>query len=167
MEIFVTHNMEVAHRLFLQPGKCQQIHGHSMEVTLNLRGDVNKDGIFEGLDFGYIKKHFRAYLDHMYDHHLLLNKDDPWATRLWHRPSRDDSPPSPEAAWLAEPSHLPGLVPCDGDPTTENLAKWICSWAYDMFRLECSVTIQETMTNGASFSSNDLPPLNDGNDYDV
>lgn len=113
--IAVRHNIEVAHRLFEQPGnKCENIHGHSMWVKLELRGDLDEHGMLEGIDFGSLKKDFRNYLDHTYDHHLLLNENDPWANDL--ATNLDDVP---------ELKTLPGLQTFPGDPTTENIARWI------------------------------------------
>lgn len=144
MYIKLTHNMEVAHRLLNMPGKCQQIHGHSMQVELTLHGDANEDGVFEGLDFGDVKKVFRAYIDKHFDHKLLLNEDDPWARTLVMMD--DDGNLSGR-----EPSRLPGLVKVDGDPTTENLARWIHEWAAETWGLRTTVYIQETGTNGVGY----------------
>lgn len=109
--IAVKHNIEVAHRLFLLPGKCENIHGHSMWVTLYLKGNLNASGILESIEFGTLKKEFREHLDVLYDHRLLLNSDDPWARRV-------DTTNETNA-------RLPGLKLCPNDPTTENIAKWI------------------------------------------
>lgn len=146
--LMVKHNMEVAHRLSMLPGKCEQIHGHSMQVQLSLVGaEINENGIAGGIDFGALKKEFRAYIDHFYDHQLHLNKDDPWARQF--RLKSD-----------AEPERLPGLVTHPGDPTVENLAMWICqdfaklmvsSWP-DCGVKELHVDIRETGTNGAGWS---------------
>jgi 6-pyruvoyl-tetrahydropterin synthase len=140
MFIKLRHNMEIAHRLFLLPGKCQQIHGHSMQVELILHGHPNADGIFEGLDFSDVKRRFRAHLDVNYDHHLLLNKADPWAQYL----TMDTS------AMQAE--RLPGLVAVNGDPTTENIVGWLGQWALAEFKLPCDIYVQETGTNGVGRS---------------
>lgn len=143
MYIELKHNMEIAHRLLNMPGKCQQIHGHSMQVKLTLHGEANENGIFEGLDFGDVKQLFRFYIDKHFDHKLLLNTDDPWAQAfMLHDPLEND------------PVHgksLPGLVKVDGDPTTENLAKWIHAWAKETWGLRTTVYIQETGTNGVGF----------------
>jgi 6-pyruvoyl-tetrahydropterin synthase len=140
MIIRLNHNMEIAHRLYLMPGKCQQIHGHSMKVELTLHGHPDKNGVFEGLDFGDVKKLFRGYIDQHFDHKLLLNRDDPWAEAfMLHDPLKDDP---------VHGKRLPGLVPVNGDPTTENLVKWIGQWALETFQLSCDVYIQETGTNG-------------------
>lgn len=165
----VMHNMEVAHRLTTLPGKCENIHGHSMMVELTLHGMLNRDGIMEGLDFGNVKKTFRSHLDTNYDHHLLLNEADPWAQilvykvpqeffhvggRLWNSSEAD----------LTVQSHmynpLPGLVTTPGDPTVENLAKWIAEWSANMFTLPADVYIKETNTNGAGFSARYTQPHN-------
>lgn len=139
------HTIQIAHRLFLQPGKCQQIHGHSMRVILILHiqsFDKDKNGyatndIGGPLEFGAVKKRFRAYLDAYYDHSLLLNRDDPWARTLIHIAGVPSLP-------------LPGLVKCDGDPSTENIAKWIANWCANEFNCAVGVTVQETETNSVS-----------------
>jgi 6-pyruvoyl-tetrahydropterin synthase len=127
--VILNHNMEIAHRLYLQPGKCQRIHGHSMKVTLTLTGIVNDEGTIAGADFADIKRAFRNHLDHNYDHHLLLNRDDPFARRFWletHPFSSDEDPvEARREALLTDAQYLPGLQRMNGDPTTENLAKWI------------------------------------------
>lgn len=140
MLIRLNHNMEIAHRLFLMPGKCQQIHGHSMKVQLDLFGRPNNNGIFEGLDFSDVKRAFRGHIDETYDHQLLLNRDDPWAQMFYlHDPLENDP---------VNGRHLPGLRICLGDPTTENLTMWIGAWARDHFKLNGRIYIQETGTNG-------------------
>jgi 6-pyruvoyltetrahydropterin/6-carboxytetrahydropterin synthase len=132
----VKHNIEVAHRLFLLPGKCERIHGHSMWVDLLIVGEVDKrTGLLAGLDFAEVKKSFRKYLDDYFDHSLLLNEDDTWANY-----------------------DLPGLRKCIGDPTTENIARWVgeaaqVMWGhtYGVHAFTCEV--QETRVNAAIWSS--------------
>jgi 6-pyruvoyl-tetrahydropterin synthase len=147
--IFVTHNIEVAHRLLNLPGKCQQIHGHSMIVECSIIGELNEHGILEGIDFGSLKKFFRSYLDSVYDHHLLLNEKDPWARGLMEQPAHEND------ASLGY-RKLPGLVTFPGDPTTENIAKWICGYMWKAFDhggdIGIKVVVQETGTNGAGYS---------------
>lgn len=130
----IRHNMEVAHRLVDTPGKCQQIHGHSMWVVAELEGGVNQQGLLLGMDFGSMKYQFRGELDRVYDHHLLLNKNDPWA--------------------IHEPG-LPGLCLCRGDPTTENIARWIGEYCLEAFYTEglerIKIEVWETQTNSATW----------------
>lgn len=131
--IIVRHNMEVAHRLSLTPGKCQNIHGHSMWIDLHIYGHLdpltglltNPSG--DPLEFGLVKQQFRHYIDAVYDHHLLLNRQDPWI----------------------KGKSVPGLAIFDGDPTTENLAKWIAVWASEEFQATSKVRLHETSVNAA------------------
>lgn len=146
-----THDIQVGHRLYLQPGKCQQIHGHSMEVSLRLEVHFNEDGYAindEGrdLEFGAVKKIFRDYLDGFYDHHLLLNENDPWADIFVAKDNiRFDDPEEP--ASMADWVTLPGLRKVPGDPSTENIALWIARWCAEELRCLTIVEVQETKTN--------------------
>jgi hypothetical protein len=53
MDLYIRHNVEMAHRLLNLPGKCQQIHGHSLKVKVSWIGGVNADGYFT-LDDGSV-----------------------------------------------------------------------------------------------------------------
>jgi 6-pyruvoyl-tetrahydropterin synthase len=147
--IYVQHNAEIAHRLSNLPGKCQNIHGHSLQITMRLGGELDSNGILEGLDFGTIKKDFREYIDTRYDHHLLLNETDPWANDIgWYNDKPEGAVPIIEG-----PHRLPGLMTTPGDPTTENIAVWICDWAVLRFESDgitaITIDVRETGTNGA------------------
>lgn len=134
--LLVRHNIEVAHRLSLLPGKCEAIHGHSMWVELELTGVVDDRGLLAGLDFGGVKRAFRGYLDTEFDHRLLLNASDPLADLAF------------------GPGRLPGLRVCPGDPSTENIAAWVGRWALEVFGAETtggSVVVQETHVNAATY----------------
>lgn len=141
----IRHNMEVAHRLYDFKGRCEQIHGHSMWVTLRVYGKINDQGALmnhygKPMDFGAMKKALRQHMDERYDHHLLLNENDPWAQPLDHADVQEQR----------GSQYLPGLIALPRDPTTENLALWIGSWAQTHFfipRVQCIV--QETSVNAA------------------
>jgi 6-pyruvoyltetrahydropterin/6-carboxytetrahydropterin synthase len=145
--IWVDHNMEIAHRLTQLPGKCERIHGHSLQVRLTLTGQVSHSGVMADLDFGRVKEVFRGHLDETYDHHLILNENDPWATPLVRFEDARETP------YTGEP--LPGLVTVKGDPTIENLAKWVCSEMATQFPTPViymfTVRIRETNSNGATY----------------
>jgi 6-pyruvoyl-tetrahydropterin synthase len=150
----VKHNIEVAHRLYEMPGKCENIHGHSMWVTLGLEGGINDHGVVyvdektkAGLNFGDVKKEFRGYLDDYFDHHVLLNEKDPWAGQLRVMPreiTSDDSRMAPEDVHY---QRMPGLQAMPGDPTTEHLALWIGEWAAANFQTDVEVEVWETAVN--------------------
>jgi 6-pyruvoyltetrahydropterin/6-carboxytetrahydropterin synthase len=127
--IRIRHNMEMAHRLVLTPGKCRQIHGHSWKVTLTITGEPSSTtGVL--VEFGEAKTAFRGYLDRQFDHQILLNQADP-ISRLM----------------------LPGQRTILGDPTTENVARMIYEWAEGQFgpRLRYQVEVWETDVNCATY----------------
>jgi len=113
-----------------------------MWVELTIYGEIDEEGILGGIEFGAAKAAFRHYLNSTYDHHLLLNKDDPW-TCFMGIEEQDD--------------HLPGLTCVPDDPTTENIARWICAWAENEFELPVRVTVHETAVNAATVKSLDEP----------
>jgi len=127
--IAVKHNVEMAHRLSQTPGKCQQIHGHSWQVILKLRGPVDETG--KVLEFGEVKKTFRGYLDATFDHRLLLWLHDPLIKNT------------------GFPERYPGIQTFETDPTTENFAAHIHEWA-NIFDLPHEVEVWETAVNMAS-----------------
>jgi 6-pyruvoyltetrahydropterin/6-carboxytetrahydropterin synthase len=145
--IKVRHNAEMAHRLLLTPGKCQQIHGHSFTVELELVGQVSPEGLLCQLDFANVKALFRKHLDAEYDHHILLNAKDPWAG-LFGVERQDD--------------RLPGLSTMSVDPTTENIAARIGLWAQATFTkygiAGYTVTVWETKTNCATWTNYIMGP---------
>ena len=132
--IAVRHNIEVAHRLWQLPGKCEAIHGHSMWVRLELHGDLDERGLLGGMDFGAVKRTYREHLDTHYDHRLLLDLDDPLVS--------------------VGSVKLPGLSTTVGQPTTENIALWVGRWARSEFPNVASgrVTVHETHVNEAAWS---------------
>lgn len=144
--IEVRHNIEVAHRLYDMKGKCEAIHGHSMWVELKLHGIVDSMGTLDGLEFGEVKRLFRGHLDETYDHHLLLNEADPWSKPLYL------GGVGVEDIHKEDLQLLPGLRTFSGDPTTENIARWIAKWAHMVFGKSVDVTVHETAVNAAGFT---------------
>ena len=152
MWLKIRHNMEVAHRLSKDTTKCKQIHGHGMQVELvflNLEQDFHSGMCLTRfgatMEFGSMKRKFRDHIDTKYDHHLVLNEEDPWTMPLSEPvfTGNDETDPSQEE-WT-----LPGLTTVPGEPTVENLAKWIGEWAAREFQCDVVCRIEETKTNGA------------------
>jgi 6-pyruvoyltetrahydropterin/6-carboxytetrahydropterin synthase len=150
--IAVRHNIEVAHRLFENKGKCEQIHGHSMSVTVRLGGEINNKGFMDGIEFGALKKDFRTLLDEQYDHRLLLNASDPFARPIYtiEQAVRNEAA---QATYVLDENQifLPGLQAVPGDPTTENIAKWIYKAMYGMGYPVWEVEVWETAVNMATY----------------
>jgi 6-pyruvoyltetrahydropterin/6-carboxytetrahydropterin synthase len=150
VRLHIQHNVEIAHRLLNLPGKCQNIHGHSLQVRLTISAYSSDDEGYtlgndgQRLEFSELKRAFRAYLNTEWDHRLHLNENDPWARQLglsWNDQGR-----------VIKQGLLPGLQVWDHDPSTENIAWWINEYVGMNIvpGLPVSIKIQETGTNGVS-----------------
>lgn len=128
--VTVERTVEMAHRLILTEGKCNNIHGHSMRFKVTLQGEPDATGKLEGWDLSWIKEQINELLDLRFDHHLILNAEDPFA--------------------LLDPP-LPGMIPFRGDPTIENIAKHVHDAVAYALRWECLVEVVETGTNSARY----------------
>jgi 6-pyruvoyl-tetrahydropterin synthase len=105
-----------------------------------IRGEVDDNGIL--LEYGEVKKVFRGFLDTTFDHRLLLNASD----SILSMPSDVNVP-----EWIG--AHFPGAQFMQGDPTTENVANAIYSWAmfeFNQSKYQFSVTVWETAVNCAT-----------------
>jgi 6-pyruvoyl-tetrahydropterin synthase len=113
-----------------------------------VHGVIDAQGICAGIDFGTLKYVFRSYIDDVWDHHLHLNAHDVWAQRFdLHDPLEDDP---------VSGHRLPGLITHPADPTTENVARWICEYMWSQLSVTkevqaISIEIAETSTNGAKW----------------
>jgi len=69
---------EMAHALLGYDGPCKNIHGHSYQLKVTVKGVVkeNTSDSDEGMviDFGVIKKIVNDLVVHKYDHALVLNE---------------------------------------------------------------------------------------------
>lgn len=71
---------ELAHALYNYDGNCKFIHGHSYKLYVSLKGKVKadignpKDGMV--CDFSILKKIVNEKVVDLYDHALVLNKND-------------------------------------------------------------------------------------------
>lgn len=147
MRLKIKHNMEIAHRLSKDTTKCKQIHGHGMQIELafeNLEQDSEtgmcKTRFGQTMEFGSMKRKFRDHIDNMYDHHLVLNETDDFAQEFYFHGEDWEN---------GRGATLPGLTTAPGEPTVENLAKWIGEWAAATFQCDVLCSIEETKTNGA------------------
>lgn len=64
------------HRLMNHPGKCRNLHGHSVKAAISIAQDkLNEQGMV--CDFADIREAVEAYINQHLDHNFLLHKDDP------------------------------------------------------------------------------------------
>ncbi len=64
------------HRLMNHPGKCRNLHGHSVKASISIKQkQLNKQAMV--CDFSDVKECVEAFIDQHLDHNFLLYKDDP------------------------------------------------------------------------------------------
>ncbi|WP_446808328.1 6-pyruvoyl trahydropterin synthase family protein [Methylomonas sp. 2BW1-5-20] len=64
------------HRLMNHPGKCRNLHGHSVKASISIKqNNLNEQGMV--CDFSDVKDCVEAFIDKILDHNFLLHKDDP------------------------------------------------------------------------------------------
>lgn len=76
-EITRRFSIDMGHRLVNHEGKCKNIHGHRYEIEISCRGPVKLDAVGRVIDFGVIKQEVGAWLDEVFDHGFVAEKDDP------------------------------------------------------------------------------------------
>ena len=101
-------NFSYGHRLLNYEGKCRHLHGHNGRLEIHMEADrLDARGMV--MDFGDIKKLVADWIDREIDHKMLLCKDDPIL---------------PYLKQVGEP-----VVEMDGNPTAENIARFIFEYA--------------------------------------
>ncbi|MEV6317792.1 6-carboxytetrahydropterin synthase [Streptomyces sp. NPDC051776] len=118
------------HRLLHYSGKCRHLHGHNGRLEVVIEAD-RLDDIGMALDFGQIKAGVGTWVGENLDHRMLLCDEDPLVPIL-------------RAA--DEPLYL-----MDANPTAENIAKLIWSWALGAGYPISEVRLWETSTALASY----------------
>lgn len=78
--VMIKHNAEMAHRLPILPGKCQNLHGHSWLFEIEIEGPMDVNGVI--IEYGAVKKIIRDWIDANLDHGTALGEDDPLINAL-------------------------------------------------------------------------------------
>ncbi len=63
------------HRLVGHEGKCASFHGHNYVAEIYVSGEETDD-VGRLIDFSYLKKTFKGWIDDNWDHAFLLNEAD-------------------------------------------------------------------------------------------
>ncbi|MDX8127393.1 6-carboxytetrahydropterin synthase [Methylomonas sp. LW13] len=64
------------HRLMNHPGKCRNLHGHSVKASISIKqNSLNDQGMV--CDFSDVKDCVDGFINKVLDHNFLLHKDDP------------------------------------------------------------------------------------------
>lgn len=118
------------HRLLEYSGKCRHPHGHNGKIEVTIRKPaLDKLGFV--VDFEEIKEKVQRWVDSELDHKMLLNRKDPLAKTLKE---------------MGEP-----VVLMDGNPTAENIARYIFDYAKGRKLPVVSVRLWETVNSHADY----------------
>lgn len=94
-------HFSAGHTLTNYEGKCANLHGHNYRCKVTVQGITNWETDML-IDFGDFKRKVEAILEE-YDHHFLINEDDPRAAALKAiDPTVVTVPANPTAEWLVE-----------------------------------------------------------------
>ena len=118
------------HRLMDYEGKCRHPHGHNGKIEITMSGrSLDRRGML--MDFEDIKATVQRWVDSELDHKMLLNKKDPLVRIL---------------KTLGEP-----VVVMNGNPTAENIAKMIFTYARQKRLPVSQVRLWETVNSYADY----------------
>lgn len=121
------------HRLLNYQGKCRHLHGHNARAVITLESDaLDMCGMVK--DFSELKRLVWEWLDSEIDHTLLLHKDDPILPLLQDSGER--------------------VRVVEENPTAEVIARMIYEYVAAKNFPVTDVTLWETETSYASYSSN-------------
>ena len=141
LSVAVRHTWEAGHRLPHIEGKCQNLHGHSWSVEVEV---TSAEPVAEGVlvEFKTLKTILREWVDSRLDHGLMLGKDDPLVDVLVAHG---------KVFVMGYDTHSGGL----DWPTVENVAALLARLI--QFELPevrvVRVTVQETPTNEATWTA--------------
>lgn len=64
------------HRLMNHPGKCRNLHGHSVKAGIAIKSEqLDQQGMV--CDFAEVRDAVESFVDQYLDHNFLLHRDDP------------------------------------------------------------------------------------------
>ncbi len=118
------------HRLLNYDGKCRNLHGHNGKAIIALES-AELDELGMVVDFSHIKHIVSTWIDEVFDHKMILHKDDPVL---------------PELRRLGEP-----VTVIEVNPTAENLAKLIFDYAVSQRLPVVEVILWETENSFATY----------------
>lgn len=76
------HDFSCGHRVCGHESKCAHLHGHNYRVHFTVRPVSGLDRVGRVLDFSVINTRLCQWLEHHWDHRMLIHDADPWARAL-------------------------------------------------------------------------------------
>ena len=137
-------HFEMAHSLYKYDGLCRNIHGHSYNLEVTLKGEPRnrpghpKDGMV--MDFGDLKRIVKEHVVNRFDHALTVNR----------------LVSEGQVEMLRKTSDR--ILVVDFQPTTENLAAYIAGILQQHLPPEAklfSIRLYETVTSFAEWFASD------------
>lgn len=137
------HTTSTAHRLVHYPGACSNVHGHNMEWNITLQVEVPDEDHQMAVDFKDVSN-----LVDVYDHAILLNKDDPLVDAFEH----DEDERFPVGS-VFHTDLLGDVVLFEGDPTCENITDFVAEKYVQEFENVKFADVEMAETDKYSMSS--------------
>ena len=104
------HDICAGHRVVGHENKCRHLHGHNYRVHFTVAAP-QLDALGRVVDFGFIKTALCEWLEHNWDHKMLLWTEDPLWDDLHHAMFGTEADDSIQA--------------CHFNPTAENMARYL------------------------------------------
>lgn len=123
-----TGSFASCHRISNHKGKCHNLHGHNYHFELGISYDVYDAEFNECnyvIDFGDIKKYYLGAIDKVFDHSVIVNKDDVNLLNI--------------AKLLND---MERIIPTVGDPSIEVISMlilYMCAKVSDKYKLKTFV----------------------------
>ena len=134
-KIFYEGTIDSAHFVPGSNSKCENIHGHTWKVQIDIVGEIQNDGMI--LDFGKIK-----YLLNTLDHNV--GGYPPYT------PRRIKHPDNNQCGWFVK-NIMNDIIP---KPTAENMSIYIHDQIMKYEQIEfCNVRIHEGTNKGAEYNT--------------
>lgn len=130
---------DAAHRVLGHPGKCANLHGHRYVTHITVAAD-KLDDLGCVVDFGDVKGIAKAWIDHHWDHNIILNEKDPLAFCYENkRRIRDEHETTLHEIFGPKP---PFIMPGGANPTAENMVELLFHEMQQLLFRQLKVTVE-------------------------
>jgi 6-pyruvoyltetrahydropterin/6-carboxytetrahydropterin synthase len=102
---------DAGHRVLRHESKCANLHGHRYVAELTVVSS-SLDDVGRVVDFSVIKDVVGGWIDHFWDHNLILHPDDPLVVET-----------APQEKTKIFGPKSPYVMPNDWNPTAENMVR--------------------------------------------
>lgn len=129
---------DAGHRVLYHESKCANLHGHRYVAEVSVSAP-ELDRLGRVIDFSVLKAKVGAWVDHYWDHNILLHQDDPLVS-CWHNDLKLLNDCSHKARDVFGPKE-PFIVPGKRNPTAEVLAELLFDKAQELLKSD-GITVE-------------------------